>query len=118
MNTAELLEQWREAIRASELAARLAKMAADTVERTAREATAAEDLALLAEGAAEAASKAATTARRAAELAAEVARTSLSHQKRDDDALTAAQGLEDAARDRYHESEREARGRHLADEPI
>ena len=111
MSTAELLEQWREAIRASELAARLAKIAADSVERTASQATAAEELAKLAERAAEAASEAATTARNAAALAADIARQSATDQTRDDDALTAARGLEGKARDSYHDAERQARSR-------
>jgi len=111
MSTAELLEQWREAVRASELAARLARMAAESVERTAREADAAEELAKLAERAADAASEAAVTARRAAQLAAEVAQQSVTDQRRDDDASTAAQAVEDEARDRYHQAEQAARAR-------
>jgi hypothetical protein len=112
MNTADLLEQWREAIRASELAARLAKMAAESVERTAREATAAEELAKLAERASEAASEAAARARRAADLAVQMASQSNSERSRDDEASMAAQRLEDEARTKYHEAEAAARNRH------
>ena len=112
MSTAELLEQWREAIRASELASRLAKIAADSVQRTERDAVASEELAKLAERAADAAAEAATTARRAATLAAELARQSITDQMRDDDAASAAQGQENLARDRYHEAEGDARARH------
>jgi hypothetical protein len=115
MTTADLLEQWREAIRASELAARLAKIAAESVERTAREATASEELAKLAERAAAAATEAATTARRAANLAAELANRSVTDQARDDRTLANAQDDEDFARDRYHEAERKARDRHPAE---
>lgn len=111
MTTAELLEQWREATRAAELAARLAKMAADSVDRTEKGASAAEELAQLAERAAEAASAAAETARRAADQAAELARQSVADRTRDDKVTTAAEGLEEQARERYHEAEREARGR-------
>lgn len=111
MTTAELLEQWREATRAAELAARLAKMAAESVDRTEKGATAAEELAQLAERAAEAASAAAETARRAADQAAALARESVADRERDDQVTTAAQASEGDARERYHEAEREARGR-------
>jgi hypothetical protein len=57
MTTAELLEQWRETVRASELAARLAKIAAESVERSRKGAVAAEELAQLAERAAAAANE-------------------------------------------------------------
>lgn len=115
MSTAELLEQWREALRASELAARLAKIAAESVARTAKEADAAEELAKLAERAAAAATEAATTARRAADAAAELARTTVTDRTKDDEALVAAQAVEGDARDRYHEAEQTARGRHTGE---
>jgi hypothetical protein len=113
MSTADLLEQWREAIRASELAARLAKLAAESVERTAKDATAAEELAQLAERAVTASMEAATAARKAADLAAELARQSVTDQTRGDATLTRARGDEDYAREKYHEAERKAHGRHL-----
>jgi hypothetical protein len=115
MSTAELLEQWREAIRASELAARLAKIAADSVERTAKDATASEELARLAERAAAAANQAADTARKAANLAAELSRQSVVDQTRDDKTLADAQDDENFARDRYHKAESDARARHPAE---
>jgi hypothetical protein len=112
MSTAELLEQWREAIRASELAARLAKIAAASVERTAKDAAASEELAKLAERAAAAANEAATTERKAANLAAELSLQSAADRKADDDNLTRAEEDEVFARDRYHKAESAARERH------
>ena len=109
--TAELLEHWREATRSSELAARLAKMAADAVLRTESSATAAEELAQLAERVATAANEAATTARKAANLAHNLSRESVDDQARDNEAVTAAQELEGEARDRYHAAEEQARHR-------
>jgi hypothetical protein len=111
MTTAELLEQWREATRAAELAERLTKMAASAVERTARDATASEELARLTARAATAAQEAAETARRAAHLAADLSRESMSDQATNDDTLSAARELEAEARKRYHEGETAARAR-------
>ena len=112
MTTAELLEQWREATRAAELAEGLAKMAAESQRRTAAGAAAAEELAGLAERAAAAATEAATTARKAANDAVAAARDTVADRGRDDDTLTAALIEEDVARGRYHDAEREARDRH------
>lgn len=111
MTTADLLEQWREAVRASELAARLAKIAAESVERSTKGAAAAEELARLAERAAAAAGEAAATARSASDLAAEVARQSVEGQASDQAILAAARGEEESARGRYHEAEEQARQR-------
>ena len=52
MTTGELLEQWREATRAAELADRLAKLAQASVERSDRDAVAAEEIAKIAQRAA------------------------------------------------------------------
>ena len=74
VTAAELLEQWREASRAAELAERLANLASETAERADQGAIAAEEIARMAERAAKAADRAATSGRRAAERAAAFAR--------------------------------------------
>ena len=65
--TGELLEQWREATRAAELAERLANLARTSVERSDRDSIAAQEIAKVAERAARHAERAAKIAREAAE---------------------------------------------------
>ena len=97
LTTADLLEKWREATQAAELARRLAQMA---------------------ERAAGAAETAAATARKAADQAA--ARSV----KRGDDLRTAREastvwdGDETRAREAYHEAAGEARDRHEAEADV
>ena len=69
MTTTNLLEQWREATRAADLAERLARLALESADLADEEALASEEIATLAEAAAESAARAATTARAAAERA-------------------------------------------------
>ena len=110
LTTEDLLEQWREAVRASELADRLAKMALESVERADQSAVGAEEIARMAERAVKAAERAATSARRAAKRAAEFARENRAVRLSDaDHAVSATKGMEEAARDRYEESERARR---------
>jgi hypothetical protein len=109
-SASDLLEQWREATRAAELAARLAQIAAESAEQAERGAVAADEIAELAGQAAQAAERAATVARQAAERARAFATDS--RDTREVSAVkTAADALsqEAAARDRYHEAERTER---------
>jgi hypothetical protein len=109
LTTEDLLEQWREAVRASELADRLAKLALESVERADQSALGAEEIARMAERAAKAAERAATSARQAAERAAAFARDSragwLSTATQ---AVAATTAEEQSARSRYEDSAREA----------
>ena len=105
----DLLDAWREASRAADLAARLALSATEAAEQAEEDAEAADDIAMMAEATAEAAERAALAARRAARRAALLAerlRTSR---------LDEAEGLAQEARDReseagnrFHERERAA----------
>jgi hypothetical protein len=116
LTTEDLLEQWREAVRASELADRLAKLALESAERADRSAVGADEIARMAERAAKAAERAATTARKAAVQAAEYARENRAGWLSDADrAASATKVDEEAARDRYHKAERKARKRPHSD---
>lgn len=112
MTTAQLLEQWREATRAAELADRLAKMAAHAVERADADVVAAQEIAEMAERAAEAAERAAETARRAAKRAIAFASEMKTERDEAAETVTRARGDEGAARTLYHDAETEARQRH------
>ncbi len=112
LTTHELLEQWREATRAAELAERLAKMAAESAARADQAAVGAEEIARMAERAAKAAERAALSARKAADRAARFASESRAGTLADaDEAVVETRAEEAAARDRYHGAERDARGR-------
>lgn len=107
--TAELLETWRDATRAAELADRLAQLAARAVQQADLRAAEADEIAAIAEQAAEAAATAAKRAREAADRARKVAMTDR------EDLLSAAEAdqadarlTETAARDAFHEAESEA----------
>jgi hypothetical protein len=65
----ELLEQWRDTLRASELAERLAKLARDAVDRSDRDAAAAQQVAKMADHAAKHAEHTARITREAADRA-------------------------------------------------
>lgn len=111
--TADLLEAWREASRAAELADRLSELAHTSADRADLSATAAEEVATLAEQVAKVAAAAATRARAVAMEARAVAR------KSQDGPLTGAdreqagtRAVEAEARDAYHDAETEARVRH------
>jgi hypothetical protein len=75
VTTADLLTAWRDAIRAAELAERLAAAAAEAAAQADVRALASDEIAALAERAAEAATHAAERARTAATEAAELARS-------------------------------------------
>ena len=110
--TADLLEAWREATRASELAERLAAAANEAAELAERGATEFEEIAQMAERAATSAERAARIAREAATRAHSFAEQSRQHKVLDaDDAVTRTRTQEVAVRDAYHESERRARER-------
>ena len=110
-STAELLETWRDATRAAELADHLAANAADVSERADDTAVAAEEIAKLAERAAKAAERAANTARDAAMRAAQLARSSRDKNASGGDRAMAAHAAEDQARDAYHARVAEAESR-------
>jgi hypothetical protein len=112
VTTAELLEQWREATRAAELAERLAKLATEAAERADQGALAAKEIAHMAERSAKAAERAALMARSAANRAAAFADENRAGYLTDtEDTVTATKAEEAAARDRYHDAEIAARKR-------
>ncbi len=116
LTTADLLEQWREATRAAELAERLARLAKTSVERSDRDAVAAQDIARMAERAAKHAERTARIAREASDRAMAFAAENRAGYLADaDDAVKATREEETAARDRYHDAERAARERHERD---
>ena len=118
MSTGELLEQWREATRAAQLAERLAALAKSSAERSDRDAVAAEEIAKLAQKAAQHAERAARVAREAADRASSFARDNRAGPLAEaDEAVIATRDEETAARDRYHDAEREARERNRTDGP-
>jgi methyl-accepting chemotaxis protein len=100
--TAELLEAWREATRAAELAAQLATHASQVASRADDTSAAADEIAKLAGQSAKAAERAASTARNAAKRAAELARVSRANQVSGGDIKAAAREAENLARDAYH----------------
>lgn len=113
MTTSELLEQWREATRAAELAERLAKLAKTSVERSDRDLIGAQEIAKIAERAAKHAERAAKIAREAAERATAFAAENRSGYLADAEAAVVSTREEEAAaRGRYHEAEAAARDRH------
>ena len=101
-STAELLEAWRNATRAADLADSLAANAlaiSDTAEATA---SAAEEIAILAEEAAVAAERAANSARDAARRAQELARSNRELRDAGGDHAKDAHAADDVSRDAYH----------------
>jgi hypothetical protein len=118
ITTAELLEQWREATRAADLAERLAELARSSVERSDRDALAATEIARMAERAAKHAERAARVARGAATRAAAFAAENRSGRLADaEDAVSTTRDAEVVARDRYHRGEAAARQRQERDDP-
>ena len=116
MTTGELLEQWREATRAAELAERLAKLAQQSVERSDRDAVAAQEIAKIAERAAKHAERTAKIAREASDRALGFAQENRAgYLAEADEAVVTTREEEDAARERYHAAERVARDRHKGD---
>ena len=112
MPTSELLEQWREATRAAELAERLAKLAQMSVERSDRDSKAAHEVAKIAESAARHAERAAKIAREASNRAiAFAAENREGYLAEADAAVVTSRDEEAAARERYHTAEHAARDR-------
>jgi hypothetical protein len=102
----DLLDAWREASRAADLAARLALGAAEAAEQAQEDAEAADDIATMAEATAEAAERAALAARRAARRAALLAeRLRTSRLGEAEELAQEARDRESDAGDRYHDSE-------------
>jgi hypothetical protein len=93
VSTAELLDEWRDAVRAAEPAERLARLAEASAEDADESAAASEDIAHLAERAAEAAANAAQSARNAADRTVSIA-------KERRDGVSRMQGIEHATRQR------------------
>jgi hypothetical protein len=112
LTTHDLLEQWREATRAAELAERLAKLAAESAVRADQAAVGSDEIARMAERAAKAADRAALSARKAADQAATFARENRAGTLADaDQSVVHARTEETAAGERYHGAERAARTR-------
>lgn len=113
MSTSELLDQWREATRAAELAERLAKLAQQSVERSDRDSLGAQEIARIAQRAAKHAERTARIAREASERAMAFAAENRAGYLADaEETVDMTRREESAARDRYHDAEREARQRH------
>ena len=110
--TADLLQAWRDATRASELAERLAAGANDAAKLAEQGATEFEAIAQMAEQAATSSERAATIARDAATRAHAFAEQTRRQKVAEaDDAVTRAHGQEVTVRAAYHEAERRARER-------
>jgi hypothetical protein len=112
LSTGELLDAWRYASRAAELAERLAEIARNAVEKGERDAASTEEIATLAEEVAASASRAATAAREAARIAATEASSLREGLQGADLSAIDARTAEGTARDRYHDAESDARRRH------
>ena len=112
MSTHELLDAWRDATRAAELAERLATSALRAVDDAESDESAAYTLVALAEEAAAAAERAAEAARKAAARA--VARTAQAKRDRTgaDQTASDTRVTESDAAGRYHDAERAAREKH------
>ena len=112
LTTQDLLEQWREATRAAELAERLAKRAGESAARADHAADGSEEIARMAERAAKAADRAARSARKAADQAATFARENRAGTLTDaPQSVVDTRTGETAAGERYHGAEQAARAR-------
>ena len=111
MSTAELLDAWRDATRAAELAARLAREAEQAALEAEAGVVAAEEIAELAERVAEAANAAAAAARAAADRAAALALDRRVKVAGAQGTERASRTAEDAARSGFHDAEDQARER-------
>ena len=112
MTTADLLSAWRDAVRAADLAERLAVVASEAAARADVRASDAEEIATLAEHVAEAASQAALRARAVATETARVA-----HELRTGDTAASADSVTSrerqvAAGQAYHDAEARSRDGH------
>jgi hypothetical protein len=107
----DLLDAWRDAVRAAQLTERLADIAAEAVARTEADALAAEEVAVLAEAAAYSAEAAAAKARATSERARAAAEVALNRGHAEartswERALAAERG----ARERYHQADSDLPG--------
>ena len=109
ISTAMLLEAWREATRAADLAARLTRLAEEAADQADTDAVAWTEIADLAEQAAEAAKvaqeKSRASADRASALAASKRQSGIGDAQQAEDA---ARTFESGARDLFHEAQGEA----------
>lgn len=112
VSTADLLDAWREATRAAELAERLARLAEATAEDADESAAASEEIAQLADRAAAAATNAAQSARNAANRTASIAKERRDGVSPAQDTERGTRQAETTARNGYHRAEEEARDRH------
>jgi hypothetical protein len=115
MSTGDLLDAWRDASRAADLAERLAEIARSAVEKGERDATSSAEIATMAEEVAASATRAAAAAREAARIAGEEATSLRAGLEGADQSAADARIVEGTARDRYHEAESDARHRYEAD---
>ncbi len=108
MTTAELLAAWRQATRAADEAARLARLAEEAADKADIDADAAAEIAELAQKAVEAAQRAAVRAQlaadRAAAFAAATRNPGVGDARREEDL---ARAFETEARERFHDAEDE-----------
>jgi len=112
VSTEDLLDAWRDATRAAELAERLAATALRAAERAEQDAAAAEEIATLAEEAAAAAERAAEAARAAANKASLLSNGRTTDSRNADQAVVDARTAETDASDRYHDADADDRQRH------
>ena len=117
MSTAELLDAWRDASRAAELAERLAELARAAAIKGDRDANTAHEIATLAEEVAASAERAAQAARDAARTAADEAGVLHAESDRASEAASNARASASEARDEFHHGEADARTRY-PDDPI
>ena len=112
LSPSELLDQWRDATRAAELAERLAQVARVSAERSDKDSVAAQEIAKIAERAAKHAERTARIAREASDRAMAYAQENRGANLANAETSAAeTRDSEAAARDRYHEAERAARER-------
>ena len=112
VSTADLLDAWREATRAAELAERLARYAEATAEDADESAAASEEIAQLADRAAAAATNAAQSARNAANRTASIAKERRDGVAPAQDIERGTRQAEANAKGEYHRAEEDAQDRH------
>ena len=108
MTTAELLDAWRDASRAADLAERLAELARRAAEKGEQDAASAQEIAALAEEVAASAERASRAARAAARKASDDASRLGDQLSGANEAVQDARTEEAGARGRYHDAEAEA----------
>jgi len=112
MTTAELLDAWRDASRAADLAERLAELARRAAEKGEQDAVSALEIAALAEEVAASAERASRAARAAAQKASDDASRLGDQPSAADRAVKDARTEEAGARGRYHDADAEAHRQH------